>query len=121
MLLAVYMLWVLMLVLTSCGRLREVSASYVLLYFVTLLSCLVAIIGVFVAAFYPYSTSEIAFVSIHGLMNLYVWTLALSFSPIRVEGASEGLGMGDKPRRVETGTAKGWDDGMDSDFKAVEL
>ena len=121
------MIWVLLLVLTSCGRLRQVSPSYILLYFITLLSCLVAIVGVFVAAFYPYSTSEIAFVSIHGLMNMYVWILAGSFTPVRVARSDGGLGLGDKALAADTGTAhhgglgNGWDDATDSDFKAVEL
>lgn len=136
-------MWTIVLGLRSCGSLRRVSPSYVLLYFVTLLACLVAIIGVFVAAYYPYSTSGAAFVGIHGLLNVYVWTLAVSFSPVRTRSSkdSNSLGMGDKPvslgggnSAVVTGTedergnrhsngsnGSGWEDPADSDFKAVEL
>lgn len=135
-LLAVYMLWVIVLGLRSCGSLRRVSPSYVLLYCITLLACLVAVIGVFVAAYYPYSTSGVAFVGIHGLLNLYVWTLAISFSPVRSRSVSGGdsnaLGVGDKSSAAGgtavTGTRagavddiSGWEDSADGDFKAVEL
>lgn len=127
-LLAAYMLWAIFLILRSCGGLRRLSPSFVLLYFVTLLSCLVAVIGVFVAAYYPYSTSGLAFIGIHGLLNLYVWTLAVSFAPVR-ESASRGAPSNSPamPTTV-TGTDKddvedmnGWADSTDNDFKAVEL
>lgn len=145
--LAVYMLWAVLLGLNSCGGLRKVSPSYILLYFITLLACLVAVIGVFVAAYYPYSTSAVAFVGIHGLLNLYIWTLAISFSPVRTSnsaarGSSHSLGVGDKAGpegggrgrsgAAVTGTGAGrrsgadddvsaWEDPADVDFKAVEL
>lgn len=140
LLLSVYMIWALLLGLRSCGGLRKVSPSYILLYFVTLLACLVAVIGVFVAAYYPYSTSAVAFVGIHGLLNLYIWTLAISFSPVRgaVSGGSSSLGVGDKAAAgggasaAVTGTGAGrrsgadddispWENPADADFKAVEL
>lgn len=131
MLLSVYMLWALVLALRSCGALRRVSPSYVLLYCITLLACLVAVIGVFVAAYYPYSTSGVAFVGIHGLLNLYVWTLAVSFSPVRARPLSEGdphaLGMGDKsagPAVIGTGgdgDGDEWENAADGGLKAVEL
>lgn len=137
--LSVYLIWVLLLGLRSCGGLRKVSPSYILLYFITLLACLVAVIGVFVAAYYPYSTSAVAFVGIHGLLNLYIWTLAISFSPVRASasGGPHSLGVGDKPAAAGsasaavTGTGAGrtgaeddisaWEDPADADFKAVEL
>ena len=136
--LAVYMVWVILLALRSCGSLRQSSPSFILLFFITLLTCLVAVIGVFVAAYYPYSTSAVAFVGIHGLLNLYVWTLAASFSPVRAVVPPGGLGMGDKPvvlrasSSAVTGTSregggivgdnsKAWEDPGDSDFRAVEL
>ena len=137
--LAVYMVWVILLALRSCGSLRQSSPSFILLFFITLLTCLVAVIGVFVAAYYPYSTSAVAFVGIHGLLNMYVWTLAASFSPVRAVAPLGGLGMGDKPvvlraaSSAVTGTSRGhgaggmgdhskaWEDPGDSDFRAVEL
>lgn len=138
LMLSVYLLWTIVLGLRSCGSLRRVSPSYILLYCITLLACLVAIIGVFVAAYYPYSTSGTAFVGIHGLLNLYIWTLAISFSPVRSRstGDPHALGMGDKPVSIRSGTSavtgtnqrensngqgNGWEDPADSDFKAVEL
>lgn len=134
--LSVYMLWAILLGLRNFGGLSKLSPSHTLLYFVSLLSCLVAVIGVFVAAYYPYSTSGVAFVSIHGLLNLYVWTLAVSFSPVRSQtSGADALGMGDRPvelRRPSAaigGTGKRqhdddlpvWEDPADTDFKAVEL
>lgn len=140
LLLSVYLLWTIVLGLRSCGSLRRVSPSYVLLYCITLLACLVAVIGVFVAAYYPYSTSGVAFVGIHGLLNLYIWTLAVSFSPVRSRsvGDPHSLGMGDKPVSISGGTSavtgtnersnsngqgssSSWENPTDSDFKAVEL
>lgn len=117
------MLSAIVLVLRSCGGLRRASASFVLLYCITLLSCLVAVIGVFVAAYYPYSTSGVAFVGIHGLLNLYVWTLAACFTPV------EGGHAGEAPTKVPAVTAtvaedadlRGWSNSADTDFKAVEL
>lgn len=129
-----YILWVLFLMLRSCGSLRRASPSYILLFVVTLLTCLVAIIGVFVAAYYPYQGSGVAFVGIHGLLNLYVWTLAASFAPV-VSGREifpKGAPAGEIPAVV---VGSGMDVGdvdlsawnstnipaVDHDFKAVEL
>lgn len=123
------MLWVLILVLRSCGTLRRSSPSYILLFFVTVLTCLVAVIGVFVASYYPYSTSGTAFVGIHGLMNLYVWTLAASFAPIETsrEIFPKDDPAGEMPTVVVGGTEHdnsdiaAWTEHADHDFKAVEL
>ncbi|CAM9791664.1 unnamed protein product [Ectocarpus sp. 12 AP-2014] len=133
LMLSVYLLWIVVVGLRSCGRLRTVSPSFILLYCITLLTCLVAVIGVFVAAYYPYSTSAVAFVGIHGLLNLYVWTLAACFAPVRTPS----LGMRDKPvsiggtsavagttrqnHRDEEEDISVWEDPADGDFKGVEL
>lgn len=79
-------------------------------------------VGVFVAAYYPYSTSGEAFLGIHGVLNLYVWTLAACFTPVAPgsdsvdkppgEMAAVVVGTGDDPDIVP------W---TDSEFKAVEL
>lgn len=140
LLLSVYLLWALVLGLRSCGGLRKLSPSHILLFCVTLLACLVAVIGVFVAAYYPYSTSTVAFVGIHGLLNLYIWTLAISFSPVRggLSGGPNSLGVGDKavaeggPSAAVSGMGadrrggadddiSGWENPADADFKAIEL
>ncbi|CAN0106049.1 unnamed protein product [Sphacelaria rigidula] len=130
-----YVLWVIFLILRSCGTLRRASLSYILLYAVTVLTCLVAVIGVFVAAYYPYSGSGVAFVGIHGLLNLYVWSLAASFAPVDSGSESFPKGnhhVGEMPTVVVGGTAAiingehtAWTSedlpSIDQDFKAVEL
>lgn len=120
---AIYMLWVLILVLRASCLLRRISASHMLLFFLTLVTWLMAVIGVFVAAYYPYSTSGEAFLGVHGVLNLYVWTLAVCFTP--VSSTSDAI---DKPPEEMAAVVVGTGDSdpdiarwTDSEFKAVEL
>ncbi|CAM9176066.1 unnamed protein product, partial [Choristocarpus tenellus] len=79
---SVYMIWIVYLLVRSRGLLKRMSVSYLLLYFSSLISCIVGVIGVFAAAFYPYSTSTSAFLALYGVINMYVWGLAGCFTSV---------------------------------------
>lgn len=120
---AIYMLWMLVLMLRSCCKLRRSSPSHVLLFFLTIITWFVAVVGVFIAAYYPYSTSGEAFLGVHGVLNLYVWTLAASFTPV-VNGADSVEKPPGEMAAVVVGTGDNDPDiapWTDSEFKAVEL
>ncbi|CAM9852793.1 unnamed protein product, partial [Discosporangium mesarthrocarpum] len=81
----IYMAWIFYLIIRSWGVRRGMSPSYRLLYLASLVTCAMAIVGVFAAGFYPYSTSTSMFLALYGLTNLYIWGLSISFTPVEGE------------------------------------
>jgi len=77
----IYILWILYLLVSCFHHVKSMIPGYRFLFFVTLVTIIVTIIGVFLVAFYPLRGAPIGLLSIFGLYNLYVWTLALAYTP----------------------------------------
>jgi hypothetical protein len=81
-LMTIYLLWCIFLIASSCRYVSSLTSGYQFLYSITLLTLFISVIGVFTAAFYPWSTSAVTFLGFHGLFNIYVWTLSYAYAPI---------------------------------------
>ncbi|KAG5178203.1 Wnt-binding factor required for Wnt secretion-domain-containing protein [Tribonema minus] len=95
-LMAVYLVWLAVAILRGCVYVQRLSAAYQFLYSITMVTFFISIVGVFTAAFYPWSTSGITFLGFHGLYNLYIWTLAFAYAPTGAERLNFGIGMSDR-------------------------
>jgi Wnt-binding factor required for Wnt secretion len=93
-LMVAYMMWLLVLVATGCCKyVRKLSRGYKFLFALTVLTVVMCCAGVFTAAAYLLSSSGTVFLGFYGLMNVYVWTLAIAYMPVHETSDMNDIGL----------------------------
>mmetsp|Transcript_8850 Transcript_8850/g.11675 ORF Transcript_8850/g.11675 Transcript_8850/m.11675 type:complete len:468 (+) Transcript_8850:272-1675(+) len=83
---AAYILWISYLVVSCFRHLKDMLPAYLFLFSLTMFTIFITIIGIFVAAFYPIRSSGIEFLTFFGVYNLYIWVLAIAYTPMGRQG-----------------------------------
>jgi len=83
---AAYILWISYLVVSCYHHLKDMLPAYLFLFSLTMFTIFITIIGIFVAAFYPIRSSGIEFLTFFGVYNLYIWVLAIAYTPMGRQG-----------------------------------
>jgi Wnt-binding factor required for Wnt secretion len=93
-LMAACMMWLLVLIATgSCKYVGKLSRGYKFLFALTVLTVVMCCAGVFSAATYPLSSSGTVFLGFYGLLNVYIWTLALAYMPVHETSDMNDIGL----------------------------
>lgn len=58
------------------------TRAYKVVFFLTIFTFFLVIVGIFVAAFSPYPTESITFLVFYGQINVYCWLMALAYAPL---------------------------------------
>lgn len=123
----VYMLWTMilfaMVVLKSC----TLPVPYKWLFGISSFTLLMVIVGMFVGIAYPIPSSPFVFVGFYGVINTYVWVMALAWTPMEIGGGVLGVDaemeMGDRSddgnKTISATTSPFTDEVKSSGFSAL--
>jgi hypothetical protein len=69
------------------------------------------VVGIFIAAMYPLPGAAVDFLGMYSLYNLYIWTMAFVYAPLKSGGDNEDGSFGDFSMSVSSGENEGITDG----------
>ena len=84
-LVAVYTLWVVYLVCQGFKHLRQLTLPFRVVFLLSAISILGLVVCLFTGAYSPFTTSTTLFMSLGGITNVYVWTVAVAYMPWEIE------------------------------------
>jgi len=77
----IYIFWVLYLIVSCLHHLKQMMSAYLFLFGLTMFVMFMTIIGIFAASLYPYQGSGVVYLTFTGMYNMYVWILAICYTP----------------------------------------
>jgi hypothetical protein len=83
---AVYMLWTFILFLMVVVKSCALPVPYKWLFGLSSFTLLMVIIGMYLGIAYPVPSTPFIFVGFYGVINAYVWVMALAWAPLEIEG-----------------------------------
>jgi len=77
----IYILWIFYLITASFNAGQAMMAPYRFIFGITTFVVIILIIAVFLSAMSPVRASPVGYLSFCGIFNLYVWILAIAYTP----------------------------------------
>jgi len=78
---AIYVIWIMYLIIMCFRHVKQMILGYKFLFGLTLCVIIITIVDVLLVAFYPLRGSPVGLLSIFGIYNIYVWFLAIAYTP----------------------------------------
>ena len=106
---SIYMLWTLILFCMVVFKSCALPVPYKWLFGLSSFTLLMVIIGTFVGIAYPVPSAAFIFVGFYGVINAYVWIMAIAWAPMDIDGGVLGhdaeVEMGNKQRPLSSSTS----------------
>jgi len=104
-LIAIYGFWCLVLILVAIAqavlRKQLPQTHFVFMFLITIVSQLIAAIGIGLGAFSPMPIYNVGFTTFYGCANLYMWIMAFAYSPVAASEFRDDVGNTDGLSQLE--------------------
>ncbi|GMH71188.1 hypothetical protein TrRE_jg11118 [Triparma retinervis] len=106
-----YALWFLFYTFRALAVIRNLPPPFLFIFLITFFTFAATVVGIFIAAMYPLPGAALDFLGMYSLYNLYIWTMAFVYAPLRSGGDSDGGSFGDFSMSVSSGEGDVMNDG----------
>ncbi|GMI44155.1 hypothetical protein TrCOL_g5484 [Triparma columacea] len=106
-----YALWFLFYTFRAVAVIRQLPPPFLFIFLITFFTFVATVVGIFIAAMYPLPGAAVDFLGMYSLYNLYIWTMAFVYAPLKSGGDNEDGSFGDFSMSVSSGENEGINDG----------
>lgn len=78
-----YVLWFLFYTFRALSVIRQLPPPFLFIFAITFFTFMATVVGIFIAAIYPLPGAAVDFLGMYGLYNLYIWTMAFVYAPLK--------------------------------------
>jgi len=79
----IYTLWFLFYTFKGLYVLCTLPPPFLFVFFITFFTFSATVVGIFIAALYPVPSAALDFLGMYSLYNLYIWTMAFVYAPLK--------------------------------------
>ena len=78
---AVYTVWLLVLIALGAKQLSELSLPFKVVFVLSAVSIIALLVCLFLGAYAPFAITSVMFMALYGITNVYVFALSLAYLP----------------------------------------